>query len=118
MPHSTEEIYRNRAGMSEKMLYLPAGRQGGNLSLSPGSMNPLNNRRDASIMEEETFAKPSFQIVRLAGKCPAAPVFQARARGTISNDHSSPGSAVLWTGSFIRFSEIFLPDHRIFPALQ
>jgi hypothetical protein len=55
----------------------------GNLSLSPGSMNPLKNRKDSPVMGEVTFAKLSFQIVRL-----------------------------------IRFSEIFLPDHRIFPTLQ
>jgi hypothetical protein len=81
-------------------------------------MNPLNNRRDFPIVEEVTFAKPSSQIGRLAGKCTAAPVFQTRARGTISNGNSSPGSAVLWTESFIRFSEIFVPDYWIFPTFQ
>jgi hypothetical protein len=34
MPHSSLGTSGDLAGMSEKILYLPAGRQGGNLSLS------------------------------------------------------------------------------------
>jgi len=36
-----------RAGMSEKLLYLPAGRQGGNLILSLNYKNTMNIARTA-----------------------------------------------------------------------
>jgi hypothetical protein len=55
-------------------------------------MSPLKNRKDSSVMGEVTFAKLSFQIVR----------------------HGTGGR----TDRLIRFSEIFLPDHRIIPTLQ
>lgn len=44
-------------------------------------MVPLTNRKGGLIIQEVTFAKPSLQIVRLAGTCPVPLWRDARGQG-------------------------------------